>query len=58
MKISVYVQSIKNTGNGIVVEATNGGAKVPPFVRWKVNEIEAQEITIGTRFTFEIHKGY
>ena len=37
MEFRVYVNMLKSTGDGILVEAANGTEHGPPFVRWKMS---------------------
>ena len=48
--MAVFVTSIKVTGSGVVVEATNGTPEGPPFVRWIAKNSDIKDLTIGKRF--------
>lgn len=58
MKHSVFVISIVNNGQGVIVTATNGGPEGPPYVRFKLpNDAEQVErCHIGKRYNLTVEE--
>lgn len=56
MKIKVYAQSIVNTGNGVIVRATNGGPDGPPLFEWKIGTEDVPFTNIGTAFEIDVNR--